>query len=122
MKRSKNWFRHRSESGEDRASSLLFDKFVVCLRESIIIGKIRNLEQIFMLCMIFFSLLLVLGLQFDFPDIFLRLLSYLYISGRSQNADCFRKVKKSMNNRQCTEICFFGEYFVKSVLMTIGDK
>ena len=107
-KRPKNWSRLVPESGEDSASSLLFDKFVVFLQQSIIIGKIRNFEPIFMLCMIFFSLLLVLWLQFDFLDIFLGFETSRYILEWSPNANCFQKMKNSMNNRQCTEIGFFG--------------
>ena len=107
-KRPKNWSRLVPESGEDSANSLLFDKFVVFLQQSIIIGKIRNFEPIFMLCMIFFSLLLVLWLQFDFLDIFLGFETSRYILEWSPNANCFQKMKNSMNNRQCTEIGFFG--------------
>ena len=107
-KRPKNWSRLVPQSGEDSASSLLFDKFVVFLQQSIIIGKIRNFEPIFMLCMIFFSLLLVLWLQFDFLDIFLGFETSRYILEWSPNANCFQKMKNSMNNRQCTEIGFFG--------------
>ena len=107
-KRPKNWSRLVPESGEDSASSLLFDKFVVFLQQSIIIGKIRNFEPIFMLCMIFFSLSLVLWLQFDFLDIFLGFETSRYILEWSPNANCFQKMKNSMNNRQCTEIGFFG--------------
>jgi len=107
-KRPKNWSRLVPQSGEDSASSLLFDKFVVFLQQSIIIGKIRNFEPIFMLCMIFFSLLLVLWLQFDFLDIFLGVETSRYILEWSPNANCFQKMKNSMNNRQCTEIGFFG--------------
>ena len=91
-KRPKNWSRLVPESGEDSASSLLFDKFVVFLQQSIIIGKIRNFEPIFMLCMIFFSLLLVLWLQFDFLDIFLGFETSRYILEWSPNANCFQKI------------------------------
>ena len=104
----KNWSRLVPESGEDSASSLLFDKFVVFLQQSIIIGKIRNFEPIFMLCMIFFSLLLVLWLQFDFLDIFLGFETSRYILEWSPNANCFQKWKIVWTIASVLKLDFLG--------------